>query len=449
MPAKSGSRGSNPVDIWSRFDPAVLNTGAPAITKTEEKEEAPQRWRRTRRILLELSAGLLWTWVALKVFVGDIDRWALSRWAPDVTWLLDYRFFGLLALLALSAIVIRGKKWFAVLYVVFWPGIVLLYRVPRFLYLRQSVVATVGVVHLVTGFARGWRFTAIVVALIAFSILALLTGSQAIVVGCAGAILLGIWLITLWKVVGFALSPGRFVRHQHETVERLLRTSWLDHLTQVPAELTAPDITKYNSEQANKLLTQMSMALVVTRGVHYWSESLEDYRKSTATMLTACLAVLGIFLHGIVTFAFVNFAIYKTMPAQYAVTYEPTLATFFYYTFSAAAFSEIGAVVPVGSLATAVHILTGLGTGILVLMILLALALAYRQSAVEPSTERAIQQMRGAADEWEERIAENYGLEDRDALFVVMGEVGGGIFKILPFLLRRLPKPQGRGNRRP
>src|SRR5690606_19814644 len=112
------------------------------------------------------------------------------------------------------------------------------------------------------------------------------------------------------------------------------------------------------------------------------------------------------------------------------------------YTFSAAAFSEVSALQPVGPVATTINILTGLFSGIIVLVLVLSLVVGYRQSGEDHATSAAITGMRADADAIEERLAADYGL-DRDGLWDRLYEVGGGVLKLIPFLFARRPSAQG------
>ncbi len=62
-----------------------------------------------RRIVIEVVAITCWCYALAKLFVFDIDRFLLDRFAPSAIWLLDYKIFFIVGALAL--IVIFGRRF--------------------------------------------------------------------------------------------------------------------------------------------------------------------------------------------------------------------------------------------------------------------------------------------------------------------------------------------------
>ncbi|GGB88535.1 hypothetical protein GCM10011314_30410 [Knoellia flava] len=147
---------------------------------------------------------------------------------------------------------------------------------------------------------------------------------------------------------------------------------------------------------------------------------------------------------GLFTFTFVNMAVYKSAPQEFLAGYEPSLATFAYYTSSSASFGEISALIPKGSLATAVNLLTGVGSGVIICMLIASVVLGFRQTREDEAATKQIEAMRREADEFEDRLAREYGLGP-DELVRRLEELGVGFVKLIPFLFVRRPSSsQGR-----
>ena len=82
----------------------------------------------------EISACVLWGLMLTKLFICDFDVHLLQLHAPEALWLLSYRFFLILGILILLSWPF-GRKWFSsgVLYILFYPFIFVLLRIPSLL----------------------------------------------------------------------------------------------------------------------------------------------------------------------------------------------------------------------------------------------------------------------------------------------------------------------------
>ncbi|WP_156971681.1 hypothetical protein [Knoellia flava] len=393
---------------------------------------------------LHLLGFLSWSWVLIKVFVGDVDRWLFGAVAPSWAWVLDFRLLGFLLLAAVLVTVIRRKSWWMPVFVLLWPLLMLVFFLPKALYRRKNPTLAVGVIHAVSGFFRSLRFTLIALSITALAVIGILASeTRWVLVVCAVA-LFSLWVFSLVKTLRFAISPGRFIASQRSLFTRLFNSDVVWRFVHLDENLKNPAIQKYDQQQANAIVTSLSTGLVCSRGAQFAASHLEAYRRSPASILSSCFAVFGLFLMGLFTFTFVNMAVYKSAPQEFLAGYEPSLATFAYYTSSSASFGEISALIPKGSLATAVNLLTGVGSGVIICMLIASVVLGFRQTREDEAATKQIEAMRREADEFEDRLAREYGLGP-DELVRRLEELGVGFVKLIPFLFVRRPSSsQGR-----
>ena len=93
------------------------------------------------RKVREGFAILCWLYVLLKLFVLDIDAILVEFLFPTQTWVLRYRFILITLGLALFWL-IRGTRRFSknLLYILFYPFVVVFWRIPKFVYGRSTNV---------------------------------------------------------------------------------------------------------------------------------------------------------------------------------------------------------------------------------------------------------------------------------------------------------------------
>ncbi len=87
-------------EVWNLIDRLVAENpdlGPSTTTETELKQRrrggARRRRRRTDwRRVLDVFASIVWSFIVVKLFIGDLDRVMLAVIAPQAIWILDFRW---------------------------------------------------------------------------------------------------------------------------------------------------------------------------------------------------------------------------------------------------------------------------------------------------------------------------------------------------------------------
>lgn len=95
---------------------------------------------RTKWVIREFLAAVVWSYIFLKLLVFDIDNFLLTRFT-HFGWLLQFKAFIILGLTAILWLVL-GKDRFpkAALYMTAYPAILLFWRLPKIVFRRWSLV---------------------------------------------------------------------------------------------------------------------------------------------------------------------------------------------------------------------------------------------------------------------------------------------------------------------
>lgn len=83
------------------------------------------------RVTREIVAILFWLYLFLKIFVLDIDNVVLTRFAPDKSWLLNYRLIFVLPACALLWLVFRRDFFLFIGYIVLYPFRIFFWVIPK------------------------------------------------------------------------------------------------------------------------------------------------------------------------------------------------------------------------------------------------------------------------------------------------------------------------------
>jgi hypothetical protein len=107
----------------------------------EAGSQPPSPTSKVARAARETTAAAFWLYASVKVFVLDIDVRLAERFAPQLRWVLDVKFFILIAVVALLWLLLGNRRFVPLAaYVVCYPLILLFWRLPLAAFHRWPIV---------------------------------------------------------------------------------------------------------------------------------------------------------------------------------------------------------------------------------------------------------------------------------------------------------------------
>jgi hypothetical protein len=190
--------------------------------------------------LREVIAPAAWAYTVVKLAVFDLDRTMLMAVAPTQVWLLDYRFFILLAAVVALLLVLGPAEFlWLCLFVVTYPFIVLFWRVPKRIW-RQWPLILIFLPALGAAVTRLWA-TFLVYAVAAFGALFVLVASRQWLVAAGVACLIPLLVVHLARSLRKAYAASLLtqlvglIEELRVAVENGQLIPWNEQSTPVPS----------------------------------------------------------------------------------------------------------------------------------------------------------------------------------------------------------------------
>lgn len=427
--------------IWDKIDASVGVLGLVEQPPGSREPEAAGKGarsagrRRLRFALADIAGSALWIYAFAKIFIADFDRWVVERVAPGVIWLVDYRAFGFLAIATVILLLLRKRKAWWMVYILAFPLVILFWKLPRFYYRRRNWVLLIGTLHVAWTCFRGLRFGVAVLTLIAASVLSILLVDLPWLLWTASGVLTATWFAALVVAFRDAIAPSSFVRSQRSIMNRVLDSDRFWNFVALEDRVKSAEVERLDREQLNSVMTRASVGLITHRSGLVWAYQLDKYRRSGVSNLFSVISIASLILQAIVTFTFINLALFKLDPSQFVFDAEPGVPTFVYYAFGSIFVSEVSLLTPGGDWASALQVLAGFSAGVLGLLLVVTLFFGIRHARADEAATKAIQQMRRRSDEFARRVAQEFELVSIDELLrrvMSLGAVGlGGIIAYL------------------
>lgn len=431
------------LSIWDKVDYSIVGAAPVNIVSepVSEEEKARQRrdMRRARRVG-DFVATIVWLYVLLKLFVVDFDQRLVDRYAPDAQWIIDYKFFVFIGLFALLVLFTRhlGRLLLVIMYVVFFPVVVVCWKIPRAVYRTKSWVAAFATINIAASILMNLRYAIVFSAVVLIAALGVVIGESTPALTTA-AVVLGLALVvSIGRTIRYAVVPSRFLRRQQAAIETAVNANVTKQLTSVNESLRRDEVLKFSPDQQQAFVQSLSQAVLVHRFLYFWAYQLEQYRKSPGSLFFSTLSYIWLLAQCVAALTLINYAVYKIDPSAFEYATAPSIPIFVRFAFTSLYGSEIDALHPVSDVANLISI-GAMIIGIVILAtLLLTWFLNYRysrdQTAIRDSIDRIREQGRSLDDE----MQAEYEVSVSEAV-ERLAQLRAGLLSIIMFLSQRIP----------
>ena len=436
--------------IWDKVERTVEaaaqaedpTASAPHETSAKAKRDKKERRMAQRRLLaVDIFASVAWLYVLTKLFVADIDRELVEQIAPNQLWVLDYRVIWYLLILVAVTLVIRKRKkrLFWIAYVLFFPLVVFIWKVPYALYRNGSWQTALGFLNFIAGMVRDFVYNVASKAFAVIAALLILTSGDKGILLLSTIYLFGLLLVSYVRTLRRALQPSWFLEVQRMAIQRVSPLP-VSNLGAVPEKLKKTKALMFTSQELTEVASAMSAGIIVNRRLYFWAYQLNNYRRAAGSYVIGAVTYGWLLLGTIVTLALVNTAAFKIAPDQYDGTnQDPSFVAMLLYSASNHGFAELGDVSAGGDLAYVISLVTFfLGVVLALTVIANAMKLVRRQKDDDASKELVIT-LRERAKEQAGNLRKEYGLSVNDTLSGLV-RVRIGMWQFLGWFDNLVPK---------
>jgi hypothetical protein len=363
----------------------------------------------------EIFAITFWIYVGIKLFVFDLDVYLAAKFLPQYLWLLDLKFFILIGFMAIAWLFTKNKDiglWLA--FTVFYPAILIFWRIPVFLYKQESWILTFALINAIISFSRSIRFIFIGSSVFLVSVATILTSSSNPLLWLATGTILVLLLIAYVYRFVLVFKPSSIFQ-VHIKLFTGIREQGNKSFFVLDDGIKSLPLTSLDRGQQEKRTSNLQMAVLFNRACLFTAKKLRDYQNSGLGTISGILTILLLILLTIVSFAAINYGLYKIDPGLFEVSPSPGgFFIFFYYSFNNLIFSSIKEVVPIMPISQAAS-MTESFLAFFLGVILVSIILSVRSQKYSEALNQAIDRIEAEGTAMESFIRTEYsvgGIED-------------------------------------
>lgn len=429
------------VSIWDKVDLSVLETASTNTDGTSQDEPTrPQvNWRRRFRIANTVAAAV-WIFGLTKVFLADIDRIFLERVAPDLIFLVDYRFFVIIGAFALAVLVVK-RAFYWLLYAAIFPIVAFFWYLPRFFYRRRSWTLAFAVVSVAfKAFRKIRRKFVIRVAELIVSLIVVTSSSRPVLM-CSAALIFIAILYHYGVALFGAFRPSDFLGAQRTFIRERLSADSLWSAIGISPKLRDADVVKFNKQQLDQFANSLSQGLLWVKATDFYVVLLDRYRRTAAEISLAAGSFMWLFLQSTLALTLINYAIWKIDPGQFDASSQPFFLYFAYMSLLSLYGNGASGLAPTGEWAVAISVFSAIYGPLLLIALLLQVVFGYKQARDESTFQETATEIRARKKELERRLEEEYEVPVEEALRR-LSDARLGASAIIRYMAERIPAPE-------
>jgi hypothetical protein len=369
--------------------------------------------KRTISWVREIIAAWFWVYVICKLFIFDIDTYLIERINPQLMWIVNYKFFILIAGLTVLLLITRSSRlllW--VLHIFFYPLILVFWTIPLLILRQKSWIVAFAVTNAVFSLFTSIKYKFILAAVFVLAFFAIFTFERSEVLLTAIAAILCVLIISYVRMAIFVFRPSTvfqiYSRTITESPQKVL-------LYAQDKDIRALPVQTLNEAQIELRRNSIQSLVLWNRCVLFLGRKLKQYQESKLNAVAYSFNLLLLIAVTIFSFAAVNYGLYKIDPSQFNVTATPSGFIFLYYSFHAFIFGSISEVTPI-KLYSQIFSMSEQSFAIVLLFILISLFFSIRSERYKEELARIIQESEQTGRALEGLIQDTYHLTLDEAL---------------------------------
>ena len=321
----------------------------------------------------------------------------------------------------------------ATAYIVFYPLILILWKIPRFIWKKQSWLLLFAVLNSVIGFLRSFKRIFVSGTLFLISGVVVLTSSNRYVLYTCSLTILVLLVITYVFAFLRAFRPSAVFQTYKKIFPAVGRSSFLA----IDGSLRDLPVAVMTEKQLDQRMNTLQNVVLYNRVCLLVSKKLRDYQRSGANVASYILTVVGLFLLAVASFALINYALYRVDHSLFQFTYSKEgLSAFIYYS-AGSMFYAANGLVPVEPLSQMVQLLQFF-FALLLIVVLITMVFALRNERYSIELEDVIVSVETAGRTAEGRLLSEFGLGSIESAIESLRSAKVGLIDFILYLTKNL-----------
>ena len=380
-------------------------------------------------VIKEIVAISFWVYILAKLFIFDIDVFLADKFLPNYAWLLNFKFFILIGTLAAIWLFTKNKHiLFWSLYIFFYPAIVILWKLPFFIFKQKSWIFAFAVINTVISFFKSIKYNFIIFAFFFVSLAIIFASSSPKLLW--PATLLVFIILSMVYIHRFILvfKPSSIFQVHIKIFSGIRKFSSTSFALEESIKILP--VESLDQKQLEKWTTSLQTSVLFNRVCLFVAKKLRDYQNSGLNVVSYVLTILLLIILTIFSFSVINLGLYKISSSFFEFSSIPTFFTFFYYSFNNLVFNSVREIIPISPISQTASMAESFFALFLV-VIFVSLLLSVRSQRHSEELNEVIKGIEEQGTEMEGFIKDEYRINSIEDALMELQKLKAGMAKFL------------------
>lgn len=358
----------------------------------------------------ETLAIFIWLYAILKVFVFDIDNYLVNRFFPNYAWIVYYKFLVFLFIAAVFWLITKNSKIIVlVLFILFYPVILIFWKIPVFLLKTKSAVLTFALIDSVISFFKSLKFSFVTTSFYLVATAIVLNSDNKYVLSVSILVLVGILFLVYIQRLVFVFKKTGVYEIYIKFFSFVSDFAMNNPVYKIEEDTLNKSIDFMSEQEMEAWKSNVQQLVLYNRLFLFVSQKLKIYQEGGFNIVSSVIGLLVLVLYTSFTFSTINYGLFVINKSYYAVLGVPSFFTFFYYSFNVLLFNQIQELIPIAPISQAVSMLQSFFALFLV-AILISLVFSIRSQRESDELKSTIEHLKIESKKLEDFIKNKYKL---------------------------------------
>lgn len=391
----------------------------------------------THKILREIFAIALWTYVATKMFIHNVDIYIANLHVSGFQWILEHQLVSIAITITLYASafgVLRTfcSTFFLISYpfiVIPWRIILITFSISKFIVKKINAVQAFSIANTTFVLFKDLRYnlttTVLYLAMFGTSIK---TNNKPLLY--VAAIALPIMLVVSYaRRVSLVFQPTSLF----SACKKFLTGVGAANSLKPDDTTLGISISLLSEKQISQRKNSLGLSVIYNKLCLFLAKNLRSYQDSWVPVISGVISIIWLLILTITTFAFINLSIYKISTKLFLFSEAPSLFTFFYYSFKEFVFNTIPQLIPTSHVSQSFEMAENF-SALFLSIIFVFLALTVKNERYSREVDNIIFILEEKGQDMENLIKERYSIQDVNEAITELKRLEYGAIPVIIFL---------------
>lgn len=391
----------------------------------------------THKILREIFAIALWTYVATKMFIHNVDIYIDNLHVSGFQWILEHQLVSIAITITLYASafgVLRTfcSTFFLISYpfiVIPWRVILITFSISKFIVKKINAVQAFSIANTTFVLFKDLRYnlttTVLYLAMFGTSIK---TNNKPLLY--VAAIALPIMLVVSYaRRVSLVFQPTSLF----SACKKFLTGVGAANSLKPDDTTLGISISLLSEKQISQRKNSLGLSVIYNKLCLFLAKNLRSYQDSWVPVISGVISIIWLLILTITTFAFINLSIYKISTKLFFFSETPSLFTFFYYSFKEFVFNTIPQLIPTSHVSQSFEMAENF-SALFLSIIFVFLALTVKNERYSREVDNIIFILEENGQDMENLIKERYSIQDVNEAITELKRLEYGAIPVIIFL---------------